>query len=201
MTLTRRKLFITGLAFRECAATARQLNGKTPIASSPTEPDVRLGVRFSPLGSSFKEALFSMQPGKTIVASQLSGDFTLPRDTSKKLLFIAGGIGVTPFRSMLQYLLDAGEKRPIAILYANNAPTDVAYRDLLERAQRELGIGTVYVFSELSPELIASEVPDYRERTCYISGPQGMVLSFKRTLRGMGVARRSIRTDYFPGFT
>jgi glycine betaine catabolism B len=182
------------------------------IASSPTEPDLHLGVKFYAPASSFKEKLYSMQPGEQIVASQLAGDFTFPRDPNRKLVFIAGGIGVTPFRSMIQYLLDTGEKRPITILYSMRAPQDAVYRDLLDRAQYELGIKVVYAFSDASvllrpgtvrmitADVVAKEVPDYEERTFYISGPQGMVTSFKDMLLGMGVGRTSIKTDYFPGF-
>ena len=53
---------------------------------------------------------------------------------------------------------------------------------------------------KITGELIAQEVPDYRERTFYISGPHGMVESFKKTLRDMGVPRWKIKVDYFPGF-
>ncbi|HEV3245373.1 MAG TPA: hypothetical protein VG102_03370 [Candidatus Paceibacterota bacterium] len=180
------------------------------IASSPTEPDLRLGVKFYAPASSFKKKLFSMQPGEQVIASQLSGDFTFPRDTNKKLVFIAGGIGITPFRSMIQYLLDTDEHRDIVLLYSTRTPEDAVYRDLLDRAVHELGIKVVYAFSEpgmghsgpalINEDLIAHEVPDYHERTFYISGPQGMVTSFKDMLQGMGIGRTSIKTDYFPGF-
>jgi ferredoxin-NADP reductase len=180
------------------------------IASSPTEPDLRLGVKFYAPASSFKKRLFAMQPGEQVVASQLSGDFTLPRDPTKKLVFIAGGIGITPFRSMVQYLIDKGERRPITVLYSARTSQDAVYRDLLDRAERELGIKVVYVLNDASTrqgavqtidaDTVMREVPDYQERTFYISGPQGMVTSFKDMLTGMGVRRTSIRTDYFPGF-
>ena len=182
------------------------------IASSPTDSDLRLGVKFYAPASTFKEKLFSMQPGEQIVASQLSGDFTLPRDPERKLVFIAGGIGITPFRSMIQYLLDTGGKRPITILYANKTPADAVYRELLERAEHELGVKVVHAFNDtntplpkgsvrmITPEVIAREIPDYQDCTFYISGPQGMVTSFKDMLLTMGVGRMSLRTDYFPGF-
>ncbi len=193
-------------------ADSRSVRRYFTIASSPTERDIRLGVKFYAPSSSFKKALFSMQPGDAIVASQLSGDFTLPMDTGEKLVFIAGGIGITPFRSMIRYLLDKGEKRPITILYANKTPPDAVYRDLLDRAEQELGIRTVYAFTDadaqqpvgsvraIDPKVVAREVPDYKDRTFYISGPQGMVTSFKDMLIGIGVARTDIKTDYFPGF-
>ena len=77
------------------------------LASSPTEDVVRLGIRFYQQGSSFKKALYRMDGRTKIVAAQIAGDFTLPADPQQKLVFIAGGIGITPFRSMLKYLLDS----------------------------------------------------------------------------------------------
>ncbi len=76
------------------------------IASSPTEKELRLGVKFYEKGSTFKKTLREMDPGHTIIAGQLSGDFVLPKDKNKKLVFIGGGIGITPFRSMIKYLID-----------------------------------------------------------------------------------------------
>ena len=193
-------------------ADSRSVRRYFTIASSPSDREIRIGVKFYEPSSTFKKALFSMEPGDTIVASQLSGDFTLPSDIKQKLVFIAGGIGITPFRSMIQDLLDKGEHRPITILYANKTPQDAVYRDLLDRAEHDLGIKTIYAFNDTSVQLpagsvrmidrevIAREVPDYTEKMFYISGPQGMVTSFKDMLLGIGVSRTSIRTDYFPGF-
>jgi len=76
------------------------------LASSPTEQDVRLGVRYYENPSTFKQKLLAMKTGDKILAGQLAGDFTLPADKDEKLVFIAGGIGITPFRSMLKYLID-----------------------------------------------------------------------------------------------
>lgn len=182
------------------------------IASSPTEPQVRLGVKFYPESSTFKRRLAGMRPGDTISVSHLAGGFVLPRKKDKKMVFIAGGIGITPFRSMVQYMLDAKEKRPVVIFYSNKFKNDIAYKPLLDRAQLELGIPTLYALTDdkavgpdmyqgfIDAKLIAQAVPDYRERTFYISGPHGMVEAFKKTLHDMGVSRFKIKSDFFPGF-
>jgi len=173
------------------------------IASSPTEETVHMGVKFYEPMSSFKRALLGMQAGDTISASHLSGDFVMPKDIQKKLVFIAGGIGVTPFRSMVQYMADRAQHRDIAMFYAAQTPQEFAYKEVFDKAG-EFGLRTVYAASaqgeRITPELIAKHVPDYRERTFYISGPRGMVESFKAALRTAGVPRWRIKTDYFPGF-
>lgn len=174
------------------------------IASAPEDAELRLGVKFSDKASTFKKALFAMKKGGTLVASQLAGDFTLPAAKKQKLAFIAGGIGVTPFASMLRHLLATGEKRDIVVLYANRTMADLAYGDLLGQAERELGIPTIPVFTEqesLTSSLIRSELPDYRERTFYLSGPRSMVIAYSDLLLSMGVPRLHVKEDFFPGFT
>lgn len=184
------------------------------IASSPTEEEVRIGVKFYPEPSSFKNKLVSMDPGDTVVASQRAGDFVLPKDTQKKLAFIAGGIGVTPFRSMIKYLLDKKEKRYVVLLYSNKTVSDIAYRDIFDDARAQLGIKTVYAVTDpgqimsgpemragfIDKKMIREEIPDYTERIFYISGPHAMVIVFKKVLRELGIKRSRIKTDFFPGF-
>lgn len=184
------------------------------IASSPTENDLRIGVKFYPHPSSFKKNLELMQTNDIIVGSQLSGDFTLPKNPNKKLAFIAGGIGVTPFRSMIKYCIDTGEKRDIVLLYSNRAVGDIAYTDVFNQASQQLGIKTVFTLTDndnipldwqgrkgmFDERLIAEEIPDFKERTFYLSGPHAMVEGYQDVLLWMGVKQWRIKKDYFPGF-
>lgn len=193
------------------------------LASSPTEDNLRIGVKFYPEGSSFKRRLLTMDAGGEIVAGQLAGDFTLPKDLNKKLVFMAGGIGITPFRSMIKYLLDTGGYCDIVLLYSNKTVEDIAYREILDQASKTLGIKIVYVLTDVqkSPgvnvvhlsggqggwtiglideQMIKKEVPDFKERIFYISGPHSMVDAFEVILKNMGISKSQIKTDYFPGY-
>lgn len=184
------------------------------ISSSPSEDNLKMGVKFYDNSSSFKRTLMSMKVGDQIVASQLSGDFVLPKNKEKKLVFIAGGIGITPFRSMIKYLLDKNEKRTITLFFSNKTAPSIVYQDVFEEAREQLGIKTFYSITEPEPvlslkagrrgpitkESIISEVPDYKERTFYLSGPRGMVLSFRKILDEIGVKKGRVKTDFFPGF-
>jgi ferredoxin-NADP reductase len=183
------------------------------LASSPTEGDLRLGIRFYPNSSTFKQALLSMDKNQEIVAAQLTGDFVLPPNPTQKCVFIAGGIGITPFRSMLKYLLDTHQPRPIVLFYVNRTVNDIVYVDVLNRAQIELGIKTIYTVTDkrrlpsswqgrvgyITPRVIKAEVPDYRQCLFYISGPKGMVDSFKGLLGQLKVKGTQIKTDFFSG--
>ena len=170
------------------------------LASSPTEPTLRIGMKFSEQGSSYKRAMLAMTPATPFGAAQLGGDFVLPDDASRKLAFIAGGIGVTPFRSMTKYLLDTGAKRDVTLLYGERSPQGLAYSDVFEAARTQFGMGVSYVYAQITAEKIAAEIPDYLERLFYLSGPQPMVVAIKRTLKQLGVSERNIKVDFFPGY-
>jgi len=181
------------------------------IASSPAEKDIRLGVKFNAPPSAFKRALADMKPGDKIYGWQLAGDFVLPADRKEKLAFIAGGIGITPFRSQLRDLLDRRERRPIVLLYAADTSQDFAYRDVISAAEHQLGVLVAYTVAReetppagvgrglIDEALIRREVPDYAERTFYISGPRAMVVACETALQRLGVTPARVRVDFFPG--
>lgn len=174
------------------------------LASSPTESDVRLGVKYYEPPSTFKKKMVTLEPGETISAAELAGDFTLPADPNQKLLFIAGGIGITPFRSMVKYLVDRGEKRDIVLLYSNRLAREIAYAPLFDEAAQKVGLKIVYVVTDqgarIDMAMIKKEAPDYAARLFYVSGPYAMISAFKKTLREIGVPPTQIKTDFFPGF-
>ncbi|MBX4191373.1 MAG: RnfABCDGE type electron transport complex subunit D [Candidatus Doudnabacteria bacterium] len=174
------------------------------IASSPTEPNVNLGVKFYEHPSSFKTKLHELNPGGRILAGQQAGDFTMPNDKNRKLAFIAGGIGITPFRSMIKYLIDTDEKRDVVLFYSVKNESEIAYREVFMEAQNKLGSKIVFIETDkmgfLTPQIIREHAGDYKQRLFYISGPRGMVTAFEKTLSAMGVGQMQIRVDFFPGY-
>ncbi len=184
------------------------------IASSPTEENVHLGIKFYPKGSTYKTAMAALDDKTPIVGAQLSGDFTLPKDPNQKLVFIAGGIGITPFRSMIKYLVDTKQKRPIVLFFANKEVEEIVYYDVFNQAQEELGIQTIYTITDkdrippnwnwkvgrIDAKMITDAVPDFKDRLFYLSGPHVMVTAYEETLLNMGVPKSQIKIDYFPGF-
>jgi ferredoxin-NADP reductase/Na+-translocating ferredoxin:NAD+ oxidoreductase RnfD subunit len=183
------------------------------LASSPTEENLRLGVRFYPEGSSFKRALYRLDNRTPIFAGQVAGDFTLPKDADQKLVFIAGGIGITPFRSMLKYLIDTQEPRDIVLFYANKTVDEIAYMDVLTQAQMLPDIRVFYTLTDtealprnwhglagrINARMIGKLVPDYQDRTFYLSGPPDMVRATERMLKNMQVNPQHMKKDFFPG--
>ena len=183
------------------------------IASSPTEDDLHLGVRFYANSSSFKKALYRIDGRSKMIAGQIAGDFTLPKDPKQKLVFMAGGIGITPFRSMLKYLIDMHEHRDIVLLYANRTTDEIAYKDILSEAQTKLGIKVFCTLTNtkaiprnwpgfvgrIDERVIRAAVPDYKERTFYVSGSLDMVRAYEHILKNMRVRHDQIKKDFFPG--
>ena len=184
------------------------------LASSPTEKDLSIGVRFYKKGSSYKEALADFRQGDMIVADQLRGEFTLPDDKKEKLVFIAGGVGITPFRSMLKYLIDKHEQRDIVLFYVARSVDFIAYKDVIDEAEKVLNLKAYYILSDkagssalknvilnkLNATLIKRLVGDLDRRTIYMSGPPGMIEDLKDGLNKIGLSHAKIKVDFFSGY-
>lgn len=182
------------------------------LASSPTEKNIRLGVKFYPRGSSFKKAMLAMDESTPIAAGQLGGDFTLADDQTKKLAFIAGGIGITPVRSMVKYMLDTNQNRSTALLYSGSTGEDFAYMDIFSEAERRKILKATYTVTESAPQgwrgqtgyinkqMIINQIPDYMDRLFYISGSHSLVNTVTDSLHSIGVPHHQIKTDFFPGY-
>jgi ferredoxin-NADP reductase len=185
------------------------------VASSPTESEVALGVRILPeTASSFKKGMLALKPGDEMVGTQVSGNFILPSDAHEKLVLIAGGIGITPFRSMIKYLHDTKQKGDITLIYVCHDPAEFVYQDVFAAARTSVGLKTIYVLSRaenappkwqglvghLTSEMIVQTVSDYQDRTYYLSGPDGMVRACQAVLTSMNISRNKVKTDYFSGY-
>jgi ferredoxin-NADP reductase/Na+-transporting NADH:ubiquinone oxidoreductase subunit NqrB len=180
------------------------------IASSPTEKDIQMGVKFYEPSSRFKQELKGLKPDAVLYAGQIAGDFTMPIDKHQKLAFIAGGIGITPFRSMLKYVVDMHETRDIVLIYAVSDPSELAFGDVLGEAEAH-GIRVIKLLTkdkvpatwkgttgQLTEAFITQQISDHKDRIFYLSGPQPMVAGLRKTIQKVGA--KKIKTDYFTGY-
>ncbi len=182
------------------------------IASAPSDPEIHLGVRLDPEhASAFKKQLLAMKPGDELLASHLAGGFVMPKDPKKKMVWVAGGIGITPFRSMMRELAATQQTRAIILFCCVCAEKDCADQAGLEQLSGVTGSQVSCVIAKPSPawtgksgfvtkEMIEKEIPDFLSRTFYFSGPPMMVQNYVKLVKSMGVPRKQIKTDYFPGF-
>lgn len=171
------------------------------IASAPSEKELAIGVKIQEKSSTFKKVLNEIHIGSTMSAAQLNGEFTLPKNPKKKFVFIAGGIGITPFRSMVKELLLQKQSRDIILFYAAASSEEIAYQDIWNEASETISLKFIPLVGRyLDRETLTTEVPDWKDRLFYLSGPNAMVESYKTLLKKQGVPNRRIKTDYFPGF-
>jgi ferredoxin-NADP reductase len=178
------------------------------LSSSPTEDLLSNTTKHATeKSSSFKEALFAFKPGASVMMSEPMGDFVLPQDIGVPLVFVAGGIGVTPMRSMIKWLHDNEQHRTIHLLYAANQVEDVAFRDLFN----DYGLPTDIILSDppkgwqdptgrLTAEKILELAPDVDRKLYYLSGPEQMVEALEKDLVEAGVDKRRIVGDFFPNY-
>ena len=180
------------------------------ITSAPADrAAVRIGMKVPEKASSFKRSLQDMPIGRVVRATGIFGDFVLPRDPSKPLLLVAGGIGITPFVSQLSSL-PADHGRDIVLIYAAGTVAEVNYRDELAAAgvrtvvlTRDGAAGLPDAFESvtadrLDRELLDRAVPDVADRHVFISGPPALVDAINRAARSLHA--KSIDRDYFSGY-
>jgi ferredoxin-NADP reductase len=169
------------------------------LSSSPTETHLAITTKIDPQKpSSFKRALHALQPGDTIEGSEAMGDFVLPKDESTPLIFIAGGIGITPFRSMITWLAQTGGSRPITLLYLTQSESQIAFsKDL------ELPYVTVHNLSDgkrRTAKQLSALIGSIGSAHIYISGPEPMAKTLATDFKSMGAHAYQVVTDYFPGY-
>lgn len=182
------------------------------LSSSPTEGDLMIATRFMDRRSSFKEALSNLSPGDVIDSRKAEGSFILPSDANKELVWIAGGIGVTPFRSQMKFLLDNKEyDRKITLIYSNRTRGDICFENLWTKAVDHMpGFKLVQTLVDeswageqgmIDEAMILRAIDNTNNKDFYISGPEPMVDAFIPKLETMGIEQSNIHKDRFPNYT
>lgn len=173
------------------------------ISSAPFEGHVNITTRFNNQRSStFKETLKNLKEGGEIEASEVDGDFIVD-DPQKEMVFIAGGIGVTPFRSILLQLDHEGKNLNIHLLYANRSEDNIPFKEEFESlAKKHPEFKITYIIDpeKLNEETLKKYLPDLAIPIFYVSGPEPMVDSLGETLKSLGVAEDRLKQDWFPGY-
>lgn len=189
------------------------------ISSTPTEEFVRLTTKISQSG--FKQALNRLEPGARVVGTGPRGDFVLPDPPSTELqVFLAGGIGITPFRSMIKYATDnppAGG--PIHLIYSNSTPEEIVFKEELDEllsGNPHLAISHTITHPEeskqpwngltgrINAEMIKNllkirnlklEIP-----TWWVCGPPAFVQGMQDELQKLQIAPERIEVEQFTGY-
>ncbi len=173
------------------------------ISSSPFEKNPSITTRIDKKnGSSFKHALNNLELGDKIEAKGPDGDFTLD-DVNKTHIFIAGGIGITPFRSIIKQLNNDGDPINITLLYSNKTKNETVFKNGLEEiAKNHPEFKIHYFFSpqRIDESSLKKTVKDFKNSIFYVSGPDPMVETLVKILENLGVPKEHIKEDYFSGY-
>ncbi|MCL4417691.1 MAG: FAD-dependent oxidoreductase [Actinobacteria bacterium] len=174
------------------------------ISSAPFEKDIMITTRFaSEVSSSFKKVLLKMEIGQNISASMPQGELVV-KDFAKSYIFIAGGIGITPFRSILLDLDFKKQLRKMKIfLFYSNRNNDIVFKEELDNlVLKNQDLKIIYIISPQTCdiELIKKTAPDFPGKIYFISGPINMVKSMEDILNKAGIESDKIKKDYFPGY-
>lgn len=161
-------------------------------------------------GSPYCEKLESLARGVPATVKGPAGKF-ICYEKEGTIVMIAGGIGITPIRSILKsHAKKQGSACRIVLIYGNLNKDDIAFRDELEKLQFP-DYRLVHVLSDpdgiknaykgfITAEIITREVPEYNTANYMISGPPVMVEAMKKALATAGVKEDRIRTDIFLGY-
>lgn len=178
------------------------------LSSSPTEGLLAIATKFAKdRGSSFKRTLRALQPGAEVRMADPMGDFVLPKDPNIPLVLVAGGIGITPYRSMVKWLLDMNERRDIHLLYSLSTVDEIVFKEIFEAYGLKMDIivnnppaGWQGLSGKLTAQRILDVAGNLQGKQLYLSGPEPMVEAFDKDLKNLGLLPDQIVTDFFPGY-
>jgi ferredoxin-NADP reductase len=181
------------------------------ISSSPTE---KCYLEFTKklTESDFSKTLDNLKAGDQVAIQYPFGKFVLD-ESSLKIAFLSGGIGITPIRSICKYVVDKNLSTDIVLVYANRSVKDVVFKDDFDAMMRSYpGLRVAHVLCETEPGfkctvgrinagVIKSEIPDYPERKFYLCGPPQMVEAMRKLLaEELGVSPEMIVMENFQGY-
>ncbi|MBI4062307.1 FAD-dependent oxidoreductase [Candidatus Gottesmanbacteria bacterium] len=178
------------------------------LSSSPTEQ--YLTITTNQGESSFKKKLFSLRAGAQIEARGPGGGFILRQEDPGHHIMIAGGIGITPFRSMLKYASDTRATIPITLLYSNRTPEEIVFRSFLDSLTGHITIIHTITHPQESTawagrtgRIDETTIAEFSKGQCryYVCGPLPFVEAMVNLLGTMGIPIDRIHYEKFTGYS
>ena len=185
------------------------------LSSSPTEGNLLRNTTRIREESGFKKTLDDLEIGTLIEGEGPNGTFILDEAEPGPHVFLAGGIGITPFRSMIKYAADKNLNTQIHLIYSNSIPEEIAFRaelDGLAKSWPNLKLDMTVTKPEESKEpwkgltgridenLIQKLVPDLGSNIFWVCGPPAMVEAMEQTLGKLNLSSGKVRSEKFTGY-
>lgn len=180
------------------------------IVNSPNEKGIiTLVTRLR--NSGFKRTLKELPLGSKVEVGPIAGSFTLPESTVRPLVLIAGGIGITPFMSMLRFISEENLLYRITLIYSNRDKVSAPfYEELTNLSEIIPNFKLIFTMTEdknwsgekrrIDAQFIRDYVEDLKSALFYIAGPPGLNETVIMVLQGAGAGLENIKTDNFTGY-
>jgi ferredoxin-NADP reductase len=179
--------------------------------TSPNEKGV-LGLATRMRDSAFKRTLRQLPVGTEVEVEPPKGDFTLPQATSRPLVFVAGGIGITVFRSMLRYIREENLSHRVTLIYSNRDRESTAFLDELRELEQQIPNFQLILTMTQDPsweresrKVDAQFVKDYLDEdlnqyTFLVAGPPAMAEGVQKALDDAGVKEENVIAERYSGY-
>jgi ferredoxin-NADP reductase len=188
----------------------RGLRRHISIVTSPTERGV-LGLATRLRDTAFKRTLAELEVGDEVQVEEPKGSYLLPEDTERDYVFVAGGIGITVFRSMLRYIADKGLPYRITLVYSNRDRESAAFLDELAELEAQIdGLRVVLTMTDdpgwdgesrrVDEGMLRDHLGELDRYTFFVAGPPGMATGVEAVLQEAGVEEDRLHIGTFAGY-
>jgi ferredoxin-NADP reductase len=183
------------------------------LAGAPFEDSLMIATRMR--DTAFKRVLRNAGPGLEVKIEGPGGSFVLQRNPERPAVFLAGGIGITPFFSIVRQAAHDQAPQQLYLFYSNRRPEDAAFLDVLsETAKQNPNFHLVAAMTEMdkssrewkgetgsiNKEMLEKYLPTLRGPIYYLAGPPAMVVAMRRVLAEAGVVKEDMRAEAFSGY-
>jgi ferredoxin-NADP reductase len=180
------------------------------LVTSPTDEGV-VGLATRLRDTAFKRTLARLEVGDEVQVEEPKGSFLLPEDTSIPYVFVAGGIGITVFRSMLRFIRAEQLPYDVTLVYSNRDRESAAFLDELDELEREIpGLRVVLTMTDeeqwegesrrIDPDMLRDHLGDLESKTFLVAGPPPMAEGVAEALKAAGVPEEQVLADKFSGY-
>lgn len=167
------------------------------LTSLPGSTTLSFAVKFPTPHSAYKSQLLALEPGDSVTISQAMGDLVLPRDQTRPLIFVAGGLGIASFVSMMRWLTVHKQSRTVTLLYAAHYSKDLLYNEVIAACP---GLQTHYFISPHRVDAQTITAAGSPDSLFYLSGSEPFTMGLRQDLLAQGVNPTNVAYDFFDGY-